>query len=83
MRDTTLRERHAPGTNSPSGATPPTNANRRRFLLGLGAGGAAAVAATAPALMANAPVDAAAATVAGKGYQDTEHVRDYYATTRI
>ena len=82
MRATPLRDRHAPGIVPATGSSLP-NTNRRRFLLG--AGGVAAAAAAvgaAPALAAKvqAPV---AADPAGKGYQDTEHVRDYYATTRI
>ena len=59
------------------------DSNRRRFLM-FGAGAASAAVA--------APVIAASATVAvatpdaqprSQGYQETQHVRDYYATTRI
>jgi hypothetical protein len=65
--------------------TDKTNGKRRRFLLALGAGGAGAAAAAvaaAPAAIAtpDKPAPAAAAT---SGYRETEHVRDYYRTTRI
>ena len=56
--------------------------NRRRFLMfGAGAAGAAAAAPVlaSPAALVEAPV----AQPASKGYQDTEHVRNYYATTRL
>ncbi len=71
---------------APDAAHPPkaTDLKRRRFLLALGAGGAGAAAAATTALgrpvaSAGAPADADA----GQGYRETEHVRDYYATTRI
>lgn len=59
-----------------------TDANRRRFLkFGAGAAGAAVA---APVLAAPAAiVDSPQAKPASRGYQETEHVRDYYATTRI
>jgi hypothetical protein len=59
-----------------------TDANRRRFLMfGAGAAGAAVA---APVLSAPASiVETPPATPASRGYQDTEHVRNYYATTRI
>ena len=54
---------------------------RRRFLFALGAGGAGAAAAAVP--VANA-IDAVAAPAdESKGYRETEHVLDYYATTRL
>ena len=59
-----------------------TSLRRRRFLFALGATGAGAAAtAAAPAVAAAAPATAAAP--AGKGYQLTEHVRDYYDSTRL
>jgi len=73
----------AGSTSAPSVAPASPELSRRRFLLALGAGsaGAAAVAA-APALAQ--PVDTVAvAATATSGYRETEHVRDYYATTRI
>jgi hypothetical protein len=59
-----------------------TNVNRRRFLLALGAGSASAATAAAPVA---AKLDAAAAPAeeASRGYRETEHVRDYYASTRL
>jgi len=68
--------------NAPSTAAPALS--RRRFLVALSAGGAGAVAAAAaPALAASADPAAAQAEGASSGYQETEHVRDYYATTRL
>ena len=57
---------------------------RRRFLLALGAGGAGAAAVAAQPLAAQLPTPAAVADAdTTQGYRETEHVRDYYATTRI
>jgi hypothetical protein len=60
------------------------NLNRRRFLLALGAGGAGA-AVVATSSLTRPVVEAAVPTAAdaGQGYRETDHVRDYYATTRI
>jgi len=78
-------QRYAPASDPTHPAGPAsTNLKRRRFLLALGAGGAGAAAVAAQPLAA--PVADAAATAApdtARGYQETEHVRDYYATTRI
>jgi len=60
---------------------PSTNLKRRRFLLALGAGSAGAAAAAAP--IAAQAVDPAADPSASKGYRETEHVRDYYASARL
>jgi hypothetical protein len=84
MRTTPQRDdRHVPTTSS---ASPDPNANlkRRRFLLALGAGSAATAAAATQAIAG--PV--AQATVAGttggqQGYHETQHIRDYYASTRL
>ena len=63
-------------------ATP--NSKRRRFLFALGASGAgAAAAAAAPAVAAGVAPEAAAAAPASRGYQLSDHVRDYYASTRL
>ena len=68
----------------PPPAVKSTDLKRRRFLFALGAGGAgAAVAATQPLVTAAADPAAALATDSAKGYHETEHIRDYYATTRI
>ena len=69
------------GAQSRAARTPDTN--RRRFLM-FGAG-AASAAAAAPVIAA-APVAAnveQAAQPESRGYRETQHVRDYYATTRI
>ena len=58
-----------------------TNLRRRRFLLALGAGTATAAAAAAPVAP---PVDATTpADETSQGYRVTDHVRDYYASTRL
>jgi len=56
---------------------------RRRFLFALGVGGAGAAAATAGALPAAATAQATAPTDQDAAYRESEHVRDYYRTTRI
>jgi hypothetical protein len=68
----------------PAHAPKATDPKRRRFLLALGAGsaGAAVVASQSlanPVVAATAP----AAPESTQGYRETDHVRDYYATTRI
>jgi len=55
---------------------------RRRFLFTLGVGGAGAAAATSGALQAAATSQAAPTSDEGR-YRESEHVRDYYRTTRI
>jgi hypothetical protein len=66
----------------PAVARKAADSNRRRFLLALGAGGAGAAAAATQAV-ANPVLPAAAPAEAESGYRETDHVRDYYATTRI
>ncbi len=63
---------------------PSTDLKRRRFLFALGAGSAGAAAAATQSLAAPL-VDPAtvAAPETSQGYRETQHVRDYYATTRI
>ena len=61
-----------------------TNANRRKFMMALGVGGAAA----ATAALTTTGDKAEKGVTAGekgqaKGYQLTEHVRDYYRTCRV
>ena len=60
-----------------------TDPARRRFLLALGAGGAGAAVATAGALPAAATAQATEPTGQDAAYRESEHVRDYYRTTRI
>ena len=72
----------APAGPPPCAARTP-DTNRRRFLM-FGAG-AASAAAAAP-LVAATPGAVVAEPVAqpdAKGYSETQHVRDYYATARI
>ena len=76
-----------PSHRAPAGAQPcaarTPDTNRRRFLM-FGAG-AASAAAAAP-LVAATPGAVIAEPVAqseAKGYSETQHVRDYYATARI
>ena len=73
-------ERTQCASNVASASSP---SSRRRFLLALGAGsaGVATVAAAQP-LAATLP-QAAPAPAQSQGYQETEHVRDYYATARL
>lgn len=65
-----------------AGHSPFVDLKRRRFLLALGAGSAGAATAAAQPLAAAAEA-APAASAAGQGYRETEHVRDYYASTRL
>lgn len=72
-----------PLPTTPSEASPPSaNLKRRRFLLALGAGSAASATAATQAITptaAESPAEAAKKA----GYRETQHVRDYYASTRI
>jgi hypothetical protein len=70
--------------SDPTHVTESTDLKRRRFLLALGAGSAGAAAVVAQPL-AQPLVQSATegATDGQKGYRETEHIRDYYATTRI
>ena len=81
MSTSSQRTAHASVTTQPAQAT---NLKRRRFLFTLGAGGAGVAAAATQPLAA--PLREAAApevTAKSQGYRETDHVRDYYATTRI
>ena len=80
-------------STKPSDATPASvsqhvtaspDFKRRRFLCALGAGGAGAAALATRSLAT--PAAQVAATVdadQSQGYRETDHIRDYYATTRI
>ncbi|MFO1312099.1 MAG: formate dehydrogenase [Burkholderiales bacterium] len=61
--------------------SPSLDTRRRRFLFALGAGSAGAAAAAVP--MAQAVPAAPTAATPTDGYRETDHVRDYYATTRL
>lgn len=57
---------------------------RRRFLLALSAGSAAGAAAAAQAVASPVvPVVGDAAKECKAGYRETDHIRDYYASTRL
>ena len=61
-----------------------TTSARRKFLLGTGAASVAGVAALAAVKKTESTVKTSKAGVpAGKGYQLSEHVRNYYRTTTI
>jgi hypothetical protein len=61
-----------------------TDVKRRNFLLTVGLGGAGAVAAAVGArALAPDARQAGGAAAGAKGYQLTEHVRNYYRTTRV
>ena len=61
----------------------PTDTKRRRFLMAFGAGAAGAASASALASAPAAIVAPAEARPESQGYQETDHVRRYYATTRL
>lgn len=59
--------------------------NRRQFMMTLGVGGAAAAAAALTGKQESAQAKGVTAGEKGasKGYQATEHVRDYYRTCQV
>ncbi len=72
-----------PQPQAPATPALATNARRRRFLMTFGAG-AAGAAVAAPALAAPAAlVTAPEAKPGTQGYHETDHVRSYYASTRL
>ena len=64
-------------------AAPSPDSKRRRFLMAFGAGAAGAASASALAATPAVVVEAAEPAAASQGYRETEHVRNYYPTTRI
>jgi hypothetical protein len=64
-------------------AARPADAKRRRFLMAFGAGAAGAASASALAAAPAAIVEPIEPKAESQGYRETEHVRNYYATTRI
>ena len=62
---------------------PAANPRRRGFLLALGTGGVAAVAAAVRPISDATPELQEPAPQASQGYRETQHVRDYYRTTKI
>lgn len=74
---------HRDSLGSPPVAVRTTDSNRRRFLMfGAGAAGAAVAGPVLAAPVALVDTPAAAASQS-QGYQETAHVRRYYATTRL
>ena len=68
----------------PAQVPAPTNSQRRRFLFALGAGGAGAAAVVTHSLTAPiAQVTTLESAPESSGYRETQHVRDYYQTTRL
>ena len=60
-----------------------TDAKRRRFLMAFGAGAAGAASASALAAAPAVAAPAAEDKPTSSGYRETDHVRTYYATTRL
>jgi len=56
---------------------------RRRFLFALGTGGVATVAVALKPVSELIPEPLPETPQASQGYRDTQHVRDYYRTTKI
>jgi hypothetical protein len=83
MRKSTPDENSAASVRTQEPAS--TDVRRRRFLFTLGAGGASAAVAVSGALPGTAAAESAAAPIDDRNspYRATEHVRDYYRTTRI
>jgi hypothetical protein len=61
---------------------PASKLSRRKFLLAVGAGGAATAAAVVSSNRAGQSKKAEAVS-GSRGYQLTEHVRKYYSTTKV
>ena len=68
-----------------SGPKPPQAIarGRRGFLLTLGTGGVAAAGAALKPVTDAVPAAPTPAPVAGQGYRETKHIRDYYRTTKL
>jgi len=86
MRSRTPGSPESDSTSRDNAAGPPekpTGIGRRRFLLGLGAGGASAAAAavTTPPVAATSQEQPSSASK--RGYHETDHVRRYYRTARF
>jgi hypothetical protein len=71
-----------PASHESGSSTTSLDLRRRGFLLAVGAG-AVGAAATPAALAQQSASAAPAGSSATRGYRETEHVRDYYRTTRI
>jgi hypothetical protein len=82
-RDTSSTSHRDISTAKPAKAARSPDATRRRFLLAFGAGAAGAASASALAAAPAVIADPAQPQPASQGYRETEHVRNYYATTRL
>ena len=60
-----------------------TRTSRRNFLLAVGAGGAATVAAIGAKTLPQAEKSDAKKEPQGSGYRVSEHIRNYYRTTLV
>jgi hypothetical protein len=74
---------HRDISQAPTSAVRSLDSKRRRFLMAFGAGAAGAASTSVLAAAPAAVVETTGAKPASQGYQETEHVRTYYATTRI
>ena len=63
--------------------SPQSKLSRRNFLLAVGAGSASATVAIVAGKTGAPQVKPASATHAGQGYRLTEHIRNYYRTTKV
>jgi hypothetical protein len=79
MSDTSYRE----VSKAEQAAAHAPDSKRRRFLLAFGASAAGAASASALAAAPAVAVEPAEDKPASSGYRETDHVRNYYATTRI
>ena len=70
-------------TDRDKSSTAAANLRRRSFLLTLGTGGVAAASAAIKPISDATPELQEPADQAGQGYRETQHVRDYYRTTKI
>ena len=79
----TRRKPPAKPSSQADGSLTRTDTRRRGFLLALGAGGVGAAALAARSLTGVAPPsDPATPADGGRGYQETDHVKRYYQTTK-
>ena len=63
--------------------TPQSKLSRRKFLLGVGAGGATATVALIAGKHGQPTVQREKAAPEGQGYHVTEHIRNYYRTAKV
>ena len=78
MSDTSRRD-----TSQAAAKISPADSKRRRFLLAFGASAAGAASASALAATPAAIVTPEQSQPKSQGYRETEHVRNYYDSTRI